>query len=67
MKRCHACQERFGLIRHYYNHLQFCSAICVASYRAALHASAREKVAAAAQAGIVTPMRPVKQQAWRRA
>jgi hypothetical protein len=43
MKRCHACHERFGLIRHHYNRLQFCSAICVAAYRAALRAAARER------------------------
>jgi hypothetical protein len=43
MKRCHACHERFGLIRHHYNRLQFCSAICVAAYRAAVHAAVRER------------------------
>lgn len=43
MKRCHACHERFGLIRHHYNRLQFCSAICVAAYRAALRATLRER------------------------
>jgi len=42
MKRCHCCQERFGLIRHHYDRRQFCSAICVASYRAALHQGARQ-------------------------
>jgi hypothetical protein len=43
MKRCHACHERFGLIRHHYNRLQFCSAICVAAYRAALRASVKHE------------------------
>jgi hypothetical protein len=46
MKRCHCCQERFGLIRHHYNRLQFCSAICVASYRATLRQAINEKVGA---------------------
>jgi len=41
MKRCHCCHERFGLIRHHYDRRQFCSAICVASYRATLHQAAR--------------------------
>jgi hypothetical protein len=47
MKRCHCCQERFGLIRHYYDRRQFCSAICVASYRAALQLAARQAANAA--------------------
>jgi hypothetical protein len=47
MKRCDCCQERFGLIRHHYDRRQFCSAICVASYRAALHQAARQAVQAA--------------------
>jgi hypothetical protein len=54
MKRCHCCQERFGLIRHHYDRRQFCSAICVASYRAALRQAARQ----AAQAG-AAPARPL--------
>jgi hypothetical protein len=44
MKRCHCCQERFGLIRHYHGRLQFCSAICIASYRAAARQAAEERV-----------------------
>jgi hypothetical protein len=36
MKRCHVCQGRFGLIRHHYNRLQFCSRLCVAGYRTKL-------------------------------
>jgi hypothetical protein len=47
MKRCHCCQERFGLIRHYYDRLQFCSAICVASHRAAMRQAVVEKISAA--------------------
>jgi hypothetical protein len=58
MKRCHCCQERFGLIRHHYDPRQFCSAICVASYRATLHQAARQ--AARAGAGTARPfMEPV--------
>jgi hypothetical protein len=53
MKRCHCCQERFGLIRHHYDRRQFCSAICVASYRAMLHQAAKH----AATAG-TEPARP---------
>jgi len=51
MKRCHCCQERFGLIRHYYDRLQFCSAICVASYRAAMRQAAAEKISATKSRG----------------
>jgi hypothetical protein len=53
MTRCHCCQERFGLIRHHYDRRQFCSAICVASYRAALRQAARQ--AAKAQIGAARP------------
>jgi hypothetical protein len=49
MKRCHCCQERFGLIRHHYDRRQFCSAICVASYRAALHLAARQALSSSAR------------------
>jgi len=42
MKRCHVCQGRFGLIRHHYNRLQFCSRLCVAGYRARLEQMIRE-------------------------
>jgi hypothetical protein len=47
MKRCHCCQERFGLIRHHYDRRQFCSAICVASYRATLRQAAKDGLCAA--------------------
>lgn len=43
MKRCHCCQGRFGLIRHYYNRLQFCRTTCVAAYRARLERQIAEK------------------------
>jgi hypothetical protein len=56
MKRCHCCQERFGLIRHHYDRQQFCSAICVATYRAALHQAARQT--AKAGIGAARPMEP---------
>jgi hypothetical protein len=56
MKRCHCCQERFGLIRHHFDRRQFCSAICVASYRAALHQAARQAV----QAAIAAVQRPLE-------
>jgi hypothetical protein len=56
MKRCHCCRERFGMIRHHYDRRQFCSAICVASYRAALHQAAWQAV----QAGIAAVQRPLE-------
>jgi len=43
MKRCHRCEGRFGLIRHYYNRLQFCRTGCVAAYRARLEQQIQEK------------------------
>jgi hypothetical protein len=42
-KRCHCCEGRFGLIRHYYNRLQFCRTTCVAAYRARLEQQILEK------------------------
>jgi hypothetical protein len=58
MKRCHACHERFGLIRHHYNRLQFCSAICVAAYRAALRATVREQAVKTSFRQTTAPARP---------
>ena len=42
-KRCHCCEGRFGLIRHYYYRLQFCRAKCLATYRARLERQIAEK------------------------
>ena len=42
MKRCHCCDRRFGLIRHYCNRFQFCSSECVARYRTRLQEMMQE-------------------------
>ena len=33
MTRCHHCQGRFGLIRHYIGRLAFCSQKCKRAYQ----------------------------------
>ena len=58
MKRCHCCQERFGLIRHHFDRRQFCSAICVASYRATLRQAAKDGLCTARPPIAPQPMAP---------
>jgi hypothetical protein len=43
MKRCHCCQGKFGLIRHYYNQHHFCRTKCVVDYRRKLQRLIAEK------------------------
>jgi hypothetical protein len=43
MKRCHSCEGRFGLIRHYYNRHHFCRPKCVAAYQQKLQRLIAEK------------------------
>jgi len=63
MKRCHCCEERFGLIRHRLGRLQFCSAICLADHRAALRQAACAGLAGATAPAGASPIGSAPSQA----